>query len=227
MSDVALPLGGGDGEGFDCPPRPVWANVPAVRVIRLTGGIASGKSTVARVFAELGAPVIDADALAREVVAPGTPGLREVAARFPDCMVDGALDRKKLGARVFADAHERAALNAIVHPRIAQAALERREALEARGERAAIYEAALIVENGLDRGMDGLVVVGVPEAVQLQRLMARDGLAEPEARQRLAAQLPLSEKLARATWVVDNAGSVAQTRAQVQHIWGEILSGAS
>lgn len=198
-----------------------------MRVIGLTGGIASGKSTVARMFQALGAPVIDADLLAREVVAPGTPGLEQVAARFPDCVVDGALDRKKLAARIFGDAVERAALGAIVHPLIAQAAQARLRALEAAGASIAMYEAALIVENGLDAQLDGLVVVSAPEADQRRRLAARDGLTDEQARARLAAQLPLHEKLARATWVVDNGGPVGQTEAQVRHVWGQIQGGHS
>jgi len=194
-----------------------------VRVYGLTGGIASGKSTVAKIFAALGAKVIDADLLAREVVAPGTPGLAEIAARWPQVISLGQLDRKKLGALVFARPEERAALNAIVHPRIAAAALQETERLAALGERAVLYEAALIVENRLDAGMDGLVVVSAPEAVQLERLRAREGLDEGEARQRLSAQLPLKEKLARATWVVDNAADLEHTRGQVEQIWREIL----
>ncbi|MBS2030521.1 MAG: dephospho-CoA kinase [Deltaproteobacteria bacterium] len=193
-----------------------------MRVIGLTGGIASGKSTVAKMFAALGAKLIDADLLARQVVEPGTPGLAQVAARFPDCVVNGVLDRKKLGARVFADPAERAALNAIIHPLIAQAAMARTAELADAGEKAVIYEAALIVENKLDAGMDGLIVVSVPEDVQVARLRARENLGGPEAKQRLAAQLPLSEKLARATWIVDNSGDVERTREQVSRIWREI-----
>ena len=196
-----------------------------MRVIGLTGGIASGKSTVAKMFAALGAQLIDADLLARQVVEPGTPGLAKITARFPECVVNGVLDRKKLGARVFADPSERAALNAIVHPLIAQAAMKRTAELADAGEKAVIYEAALIVENKLDAGMDGLIVVSVPEDVQVARLRGRENLSEPEAKQRLAAQLPLAEKLARATWIVDNSGDLPQTRAQVERIWREIQQG--
>ena len=196
-----------------------------MRVIGLTGGIASGKSTVAKMFAALGAQLIDADLLARQVVEPGTPGLAKITARFPECVVNGVLDRKKLGSRVFADPSERAALNAIVHPLIAQAAMKRTAELADAGEKAVIYEAALIVENKLDAGMDGLIVVSVPEDVQVARLRGRENLGEPEAKQRLAAQLPLAEKLARATWIVDNSGDLPQTRAQVERIWREIQQG--
>ena len=194
-----------------------------MRVYGLTGGIASGKSTVAKMFAALGAKIIDADLLARSVVAPGTPGLAQVAARWPEVIVDGQLDRKRLGAKVFADPAARAELNAIVHPLIAAEALEETARLAELGEKAVLYEAALIVENELDAGMDGLVVISVPEAVQVARLRAREGLGESEAKQRLAAQLPLEQKLARATWVVHNGGDLEQTQAQVAKIWDEIV----
>jgi dephospho-CoA kinase len=191
-----------------------------VRLFGLTGSIGAGKSTVARLLAREGVPVIDADQLAREVVRPGQPALRDIAARFGPFVVrpDGTLDRKALGARIFADAEERKALNAIVHPRIAQASAAQVAALSEAGHRAAVYEAALIVENGLDRGLDGLIVVTAPEEVQLARLVLRDGLTEAEARARLAAQLPVAEKLNRATFVIDNRGAPAELEAQVQKL---------
>jgi len=169
----------------------------------------------------LGAAVIDADALAREVVAPGSGGLREVAEAFGPGVVDaeGALDRKKLAAVVFADAAARRRLEAITHPRIAAAARQRAAEAEAAGHRVAFYEAALLVENGTYRGLDGLVVVVAPEAEQVRRVMARDGCTEAEARARLAAQLPAAEKVKVATHVIDNSGGEAATRAQVQALW--------
>jgi dephospho-CoA kinase len=188
-----------------------------VRIFGLTGNIGAGKSTVARMLARHGVPVIDADQVARDVVQPGQPALREIAARFGDGVLqaDGSLDRKALGALVFADAGERKALNAIVHPRIAQEAAARIAALAGAGHRAAIYEAALIVENGLDRGLDGLIVVTAPEELQLARLRLRDGLSEAQARARLAAQLPAAEKVKRATFVIENHGSTSDLEAQV------------
>ena len=191
----------------------------------LTGGIASGKSTVSRMLRELGAQVLDADVLAREVVAPGTPGLAEVAARFPGVLApDGQLDRAKLGQRVFADASERAALNALLHPRIAQAFLERTQALAEAGVARVIYDAPLLIENGLHTRMEGVILVAVPREVQLARLMARDGLTREAAEARLASQLPLEDKRRHATWVVDNAGDLAATRAQVEAIWKALLA---
>lgn len=194
-----------------------------MRLYGLTGGIASGKSTVSRLLRELGAHVLDADVIARRVVEPGSPGLAEIAARFPGVIgPDGRLDRAKLGARVFADANERAALNAITHPRVREEFARQVAALEAQGVKRILYDVPLLIETGLHAGMDGVVVVWVPRAVQKARLMARDGLSEEAAEARLAAQLPLDEKRQHATWLVDNSGGLEATRAQVERIWREI-----
>jgi len=188
-----------------------------VRLFGLTGNIGAGKSTVARLLVRHGVPVIDADQVARDVVQSGQPALGEIAARFGPGVLqaDGSLDRKALGALVFSDANERKALNAIIHPRISQAAAVRIAALAAAGHAVAVYEAALIVENGLDRGLDGLIVVIAKEELQLVRLRLRDGLTEAEALARLAAQLPAAEKVKRATFVIENHGSEADLDAQV------------
>ncbi|MBX5482784.1 MAG: dephospho-CoA kinase [Myxococcaceae bacterium] len=191
-----------------------------MRVIGLTGGIASGKSTVSGMLRELGAPIVDADVVAREVVEPGTEGLERVAARFPGVVgPDGRLDRERLGARVFANEAERQALNAILHPLIQQQVIRHVEALARAGERLAIYDAPLIVENQLHHLLDGLIVVAVPPKVQLERLIARNGYSPEEARARIAAQLPLEEKKKVATWVIDNSGTLEQTREQVERLW--------
>jgi dephospho-CoA kinase len=196
-----------------------------LRLYGLTGGIASGKSTVSRMLRELGAHVLDADVIAREVVEPGTPGLAEVATRFPGVVgPDGRLDRAKLGARVFANPAERAALNALLHPRIGAAFLEKTQALAAQGVERVIYDAPLLIENGLHAGMDGVVLVWVPREVQKQRLMARDGLEAQAAEARLAAQLPLEEKRKHATWIVDNTADLTSTRAQVEEVWRAMLA---
>lgn len=191
-----------------------------LRLFGLTGGLASGKSTVAARFRARGLPVLDADQLAREVVAPGTEGLARVVETFGAGVLGegGALDRGKLGALVFADPDKRRALNAIVHPRIAALTADRAAELEARGEALACYEAALLVENGLADAFRPLVVVAVPADVQLARAMARDALPEPEVRARLAAQLPLSAKLAVADYVIDNAGDRASTERQADAV---------
>lgn len=190
-----------------------------MRVFGLTGGIASGKSTVTAMFREAGVPVIDADALAREVVEPGQPALEEIARRFPGTVTaEGRLDRAKLGALVFSDASARALLNAITHPRIQALALERTAALADRGAPVALYDAALLIENRLHEAMDGVILVACPVEVQRARLMQRNGLTAAEADQRIASQMPLEQKRPFATWVIDNGGTLAQTRAQVNEV---------
>ncbi|MCU0697428.1 MAG: dephospho-CoA kinase [Myxococcaceae bacterium] len=187
-----------------------------MRLIGLTGGIATGKSTVSRRLAERGFPIIDADVVAREVVAKGQPALDEIARRFPGVVAaDGTLDRKALGARIFGDPAERAALNAITHPRIRQAVLEKSIALAEAGTPVAIYDSPLLIENRLHEGLHGVILVVAPPEVQRARLMARDGLSAPEADARIAAQLSLAEKRPFATWLVDNGGSLEATLAQV------------
>ncbi len=186
----------------------------------LTGGIGSGKSTGARMFAEQGVPVVDADQIARDVVAPGTDGLAEIRAAFGDSILapDGSLDRKALGERVFADADARKQLEAILHPRIARASMARFAELASEGHPYAIYEAALLVENGSHRMMSALIVVTASEATQLARVQARDGLSEAEARARMAAQLPLEEKVRVADYVIENDGDVEDTRARAREV---------
>jgi dephospho-CoA kinase len=191
----------------------------AVRIWGLTGNIGSGKSTVARLLAARGVPVVDADRIAREVVEPGRPALREIGERFPGSVgPDGALDRKALAARVFADPGELAALNAIIHPRIAEEVAMRMADLAEEGHPLAVYEAALIVENNLQDGLDGLIVVTAPPDAQLMRLQLRDGMTEAEARARIAAQLPQAEKAKLATVVIENHGSEADLEAQVDRV---------
>jgi dephospho-CoA kinase len=198
-----------------------------MRVIGLTGGIASGKSTVSAMFRALGAEVIDADQLARQVVEPGTPGVEEVSRRFPGVVdAQGRLDRAALAARIFADPTERAALEAILHPRIQLEVRRRVASLEEAGVKVALYDAALLIENGLQRGLQGVVLVWAPEDVQRRRLATRDGLGPAEVEARLRAQMPLAEKRAHATWEVDNSGSLSETEAQVRRIWEEIRGGS-
>lgn len=178
-----------------------------IRLFGLTGGVASGKSTVAARFRERGVEVIDADQVAREVVEPGTEGLAAVVAAFGEGVLDadGRLDRAALGRVVFADPAERRRLEAILHPRIAAQTRAHAETLAAAGVRLACYEAALLVENGLADAFRPLVVVAAPRALQLARLAARDGLEATEAEARLAAQRPLEDKVAVADHVIDNA----------------------
>lgn len=197
-----------------------------MRVIGLTGGIACGKSTVAAILRELGAAIVDADEVARRVVEPGTAGFAAVVARFGREVVgaDGRLDRKRLGAMVFADPDARRDLEAITHPRIAATSQAEIARLAAEGAPVVVYEAALLVENKVHLGLDGLIVVAASPQVQLARLVERDHLGEDEARARIAAQLPLADKLAVADWVVDNGGSVEETRRQVAETWKRVLA---
>jgi dephospho-CoA kinase len=197
-----------------------------VRLLGLTGGIATGKSTVSSMLADLGAPIIDADLVAREVVEPGQPALAEIAARFPG-VVDpqGALDRKALGERIFNRPDERAALNAITHPRIQARVLERSMELSAAGTPLAIYDAALLIENKLHQALEGVILVVTDLATQRRRLMERNGLSAAEADARIGAQLPLEEKKKVATWVIDNSGTREATRAQVEALWKKLQPG--
>lgn len=186
-------------------------------VIGLTGGIASGKSVVARELRALGVAVIDADLLAREVVAKGSEGLAEVVRAFGEEVLqpDGTLDRERVAARVFHDAEARARLNAIVHPRIGQLSLERIAAAQASSTPYVVYEAPLLVETGSYRGLSALVVVATAPATQLTRVIARDGMSTESAQARLAAQMPLEAKVAVADYVIQNDAGVAELTAQV------------
>lgn len=177
----------------------------------LTGGLASGKSAVAARLRIRGVPVIDADLLAREVVTKGSSGLRQIVIAFGPSVLDaeGELDRRALAAIVFSDEEKRKILNAITHPRIAELGLERARELSERGEPLAAYEAALLVESGLENAFRPLVVVAAPPEVQLARAIARDGCDDDEARARLAAQMPLEAKIAAADFVIENSSTLA------------------
>jgi len=195
-----------------------------VHVIGLTGGIASGKSTVSRMLAERGAAIVDADLLARQVVEPGQPALAELVARFGTGILtpDGVLDRKRLGAIAFSDPVARADLNRITHPRIAAASAAAIATWADAGASVVFYEAALLVENRTHLGMAALLVVAASEAVQLQRLMNRDGIDEAAARARIASQAPLADKLAAATWVIQNDHDEAHLAGEVDRVVAEI-----
>lgn len=194
-----------------------------MKVIGLTGGIASGKSLVAGMLRDLGAHVIDADLIAREVVADGDVR-REIAAAFGPSVLraDGTPDRDALGARIFSDSDARARLNAITHPRIRRRIAEEVAALRAtRPEATVVLDIPLLLDVAPAGAYDleGIVVVFVDEPTQEARLAARHKITAEEARRRLRAQRPLREKVAEATWVIDNSGSREETRRQVEDLW--------
>jgi dephospho-CoA kinase len=190
--------------------------------VGLTGGVASGKSTVSAMLAELGAVVIDADLLAREVVAPGTDGLAAVVEEFgPDVLgPDGALDRPRLGGLVFADPERRRALEAIIHPRVRARAAE----IEAGAPAGAVvvHDIPLLAETGQAASFDAVVVVDVPVHVQVDRMVRIRGMSEEEARARIAAQASRDERVAIATHVVDNTGSLDDLFARVESVYTEL-----
>lgn len=185
----------------------------------LTGGIASGKSFVAEELRRLGAVIVDADVIAREVVEPGTSGLAEIVERFgPEILREnGSLDRAKLGEIVFADDEARQALNEIVHPLVRRRANEIEQ--QAASGSLVVHVIPLLVEAGLAEGFEHIMVVDVEERVQLERLIKRDGLSVTQAQRRLNAQATRQERGLVATWVIDNDGSVDQARQQVRAWW--------
>jgi dephospho-CoA kinase len=201
-------------------------------MLGLTGGIASGKSSVSATLRSLGAEIIDADAVYHELVAPRdgapSPVAAQIAARFGDVLKpDGALDRAALGARVFGSPEELTALGRITHPAVAGEVAQRVMSLEARGIAEVVYDVPLLYERGLERGMDAVIVVWVSHAVQVQRLMARDGIDAAAAERKVASQMSLDEKRGRADHVVDNTGTPEETAAQVRRIWAALHGGSA
>lgn len=190
--------------------------------IGLTGGIASGKSTVSRLLVERGALLVDADRIAREIVLPGSPALDQIADRFGADMLlpDGSLDRKRLGNVVFSDAAKRKALEEITHPAIRQEMMMQMRRLEEEHPRSlVVVDVPLLYESGLTDRFEEIVVVYVPQAIQLERLMRRDGLTEAEASERLLSQWDIEKKRERADYVIDNSKGMEETRQQVEQFW--------
>lgn len=187
--------------------------------VALTGGIGTGKSYVARRLAAAGVPVVDADQLARDVVAPGTPALAAVARRFGTDVLDehGALRRAALASLVFGDAGARRDLEAIVHPAVRRGVDDFFAAL-APDTPFAVADIPLLFETGRASDFGAVVVAACPPALQVSRVIARDGATEAEVRQRMAAQLPIAEKIARADYVVDTSGTFADTDAAVERV---------
>jgi dephospho-CoA kinase len=192
--------------------------------VGLTGGIGAGKSEVSRRLAAQGAVLIDADAIAREVVAPGTPGLAEVGSAFgADVLTpDGALDREKLGEIVFADPAKLARLNAIVHPLVGRRMGELENSASASAAAIVVHDVPLIAENNLAGGFDVVVVVDAPPEVQLDRLVRLRKMSEDQAKARMRAQASREQRLAIADLVIDNSGSLDQLDRQVEDVWAEL-----
>ena len=193
-------------------------------IVGLTGGIATGKSTVSRFFRNLGVVVIDADDLARQIVEPGRPALDEIVDAFGEDVLadDESLDRTRLGEIIFRDEQARKQLESITHPRIAQAMLEGAAQAFEEGQRWIIYDAALLVESGTHGMLDALIVVHCSEQTQRHRLRRRDDLNDEEIERRLRAQMPLSEKRRAADFVIDNDGSLDETHRQVEELKKQI-----
>ena len=197
-----------------------------VRRVALTGGIATGKSHVRARFASLGVPTIDSDVLAREAVAAGTPGLAAVVQRFGDSVRagDGTLDRKKLGSIVFADAQARRDLEKIIHPYVREVTDDWFASLGGALHPFAIADIPLLFEAGRDGDFDAVIVAACAPATQLQRLMRRDGLSETEATQRIDAQWPLADKVARADYVIRTDGAIEETNRRVDELYERLTT---
>jgi dephospho-CoA kinase len=190
--------------------------------VGLTGGVASGKSTVSAMLADLGAVIVDADILAREVVARGTEGLSEVVAEFgPEVLTDdGALDRSALGTLVFADADRRRALEAIIHPRVRARAAEIEAA--APPDSVVVHDIPLLAETGQADSFDAVIVVDVPNDVQLDRMVRLRGMTPEDAQARIDAQASREDRLAVATYVVDNTGTLEELRRRVAEVYAAL-----
>ena len=196
-------------------------------VLGLTGGIASGKSTVANMFRALGCTVLDSDGFARDVVMPGTPGWCEIRESFGEeyFLPDGNLNRPLLGATIFGDSAARAKLNQIVHPKVIELIECGIEESRKRGDSVVVVDVPLLLEIGFEGRVDAVVVVNVEPKIQKARLRARDGLTFEEAQSRIDAQLPLSVKVQRADHVIDNSGSLEDTAQQVARLLDKLLGG--
>jgi dephospho-CoA kinase len=198
-----------------------------MRRIALTGGIATGKSHVRAQFERLGVPTIDADTLARDVLATGTPGLQAVVSRFGRGVLDqtGALDRRKLGSIVFSDPVARHDLEEIVHPAVRTAIDAWFQSLGDETPGFAVADIPLLYETGREREFDAVVVTACDPATQLARIIARDNISEAEARARIAAQLPIDEKIRRANHVITTDGSFDETNRQVRDLHQRLVDG--
>ncbi len=200
-----------------------------MKIIGLTGGIASGKSTVARLLRQWGHPVVDADQLARAIVEPGQPAFLDIVDFFGADVLqsDGHLDRKALGALVFGSPENRQKLNEFTHPRVAQLAQETLQECREQGVTRLVYEVPLLFEVGLDKSVDASLLVAVSAEVQLQRLMQRDQSSADAARQRIASQMPLEDKLQRADYTLWNNDSPQQLEQALSLLWSQLCEDLS
>jgi len=196
-------------------------------LIGLTGGIACGKTTVAQMLRERGARIIDADQVARDVVAPGTDGLQAIVSAFGDWVLTeaGALDRPKLGQYVFEHPDERKSLERVVHPLIAEESTRQIQSALLAGGPLVVYDAALLFESGRAEFFRPIVVVYLETSIQEERLMARDELTRVEAQQRITAQMLVAEKAKLADHIIDNGGTFEATETQVDRLWMELTNG--
>ncbi len=200
----------------------------SLNIAALTGGIASGKSTVAGMFRDLGAHIIDTDLIARQVVQPGSPGLKQVMEAFGPGYINqnGELDRAAMRETVFSDSGARRTLNQILHPLIRAQVKRRLEELSLRNpDDVALVDVPLLFETGWHRQYPTIILVYVPARVQIERLMARDRITKAQALKALAAQLPIEEKRKQATFLVDNSGPLEDTLGEVRAVWLQIYSG--
>jgi len=208
-------------KGKICSSNDGSASIRPMRVIGLTGGIATGKNTVANMLEKLGAQIIDADQLSRDVVAPGSPVLSEICSCFGTAILqqDGTLNRQTVRELVFTDHKKRLHLEAIIHPAIKKLALSRLEHARQTGTKVAVYMAPLLIEAKATDRVDEIWVVTLQPEVQLARLMKRDACSRDQAIQIIAAQMPLAEKERHGVVVIDNSGSLEDTRRQVLDAW--------
>ncbi|HIJ87871.1 MAG TPA: dephospho-CoA kinase [Desulfuromonadales bacterium] len=201
---------------------------PHIRIIGLTGGIATGKSSVARFFAEKGVPVIDADQLARDVVVPASPALDRIVAGFGPVVLtqEGALDRKLLGSMVFSNPEKRRLLENILHPEIRKLSEIRISAAAAAGHDRLIYMAPILIEAGAESRVDTIWVVTLRPEIQLERLMRRDSITRDQALKIIASQMPLAEKERYGNVIIDNSGTESETWKILESVWSQETGGS-
>ena len=196
-----------------------------MKVVGLTGGIASGKSSVSKMLADLGVMVIDLDQIAREVVEPNKPAWQEIVEYFGEAFLlsDRTIDRKALGERIFTNPEDREELNEITHPRIIKELFKLIEKYRREKQELVIVDAALLFESKMDGWLKPVIVVNANEEEQIKRLQDRDGYRREQTLKRIQAQMPLKDKVKLADYVIDNSGSLEDTRRQVEEIWRKIM----